>query len=74
MSIFHTLRYPISYPPKVEELAALPPKLFEQWKIDMGFERRCIPEAIVTWYKVNPICKNEIEELRARIKRMRRPL
>ena len=33
MSIFDVIKYPISEPPKVSELKALPPEIFNEWML-----------------------------------------
>jgi hypothetical protein len=37
MSLFHTIKYPISAPPTVEQLEALPKELFKKWAKNCGW-------------------------------------
>ena len=57
MSIFDILRYPISNPPTVEELRALPFGLFDHWvsisdwrKLDVG---SVSADLVAAWYKTH---------------------
>ena len=75
MTIFNVLKYPISYPPTTEELAALPRPLILAWAETHGFED-CDgdPLWISSWYSrqkdMSPSPAWEIQDLRNMIKEM----
>jgi len=53
MSLFDVIRYPISNPPTKEELWALPPDLFNEWKKSVGWKnvRGVTPGYVEAYYK-----------------------
>lgn len=55
MSIFSVLKYPISSPPKAEELAALPRELFIEWIHSSDWKTVKVAhedhQHIADWYK-----------------------
>lgn len=63
MTIFDTIRYPISLPPKCEELLDLPDSLFMKWLKTSDWSLTCISEfpidhaviakAVSNWYMAN---------------------
>jgi hypothetical protein len=72
MTIFNVIKYPVSYPPKLEEIEALPPSLFRRWryKIQLG---GFTPYEILFWHDAvtRDIPLAKIELLRKMISRMR---
>ena len=50
MSIFDVIRYPISWPPTMVELKALPPDLYTKWATYF-FDRSYTRSDIVDYYK-----------------------
>ena len=81
MTIFDTIRYPISDIPTVEQLEALPSTLFRRWAKRANFEREASILGIVFWFEceyVNrelwntyPSAKEDIQLLRDMIRRKR---
>lgn len=62
MNSFNVLRYPISIPPKREELEALPPELYSNWLGKSEWElftrdardaETITPDYVASWYKNN---------------------
>ena len=51
MTIFDTIRYPISDPPTEEEIANLPPELFHRWASTVFFPVDRTPTTVARWYK-----------------------
>ena len=80
MSIFSVLRYPISDPPTGEELAALPPDLFTDWKLQTTWRftyNRQSPKLIADFYlqHTRPSwAYNEVQLLRQMIKDYDEPI
>ena len=73
MSLFDVLRYPVSLPPKPDELRVLPCDLFLKWKEDIGFLCIASPEAICDFYTEYASIRtitNDINTLREMIKRL----
>ena len=60
MTIFDSIRYPISDLPTVKELEVLPSDLFNQWVESTEWnhpDRRKTPFLIGTWYALTPALK-----------------
>jgi uncharacterized protein (DUF2126 family) len=81
MTIFDSIKYPISNPPTVEELEALPRRLFHRWARKHFFivaNKRTI--AVEKWYRTEANAKDqsklywreELQDLRNMIYRMRK--
>lgn len=73
MTIFDTLRYPISDMPTPTQLAALPPSLMIDWKEKFSYVHDATPGSIVGWmmgeYDYDPPrIHNEVDTLRQMIK------
>ena len=50
MTIFDTIKYPISDPPTKAELAALPEQLFRDWLKEMNWSLHITPRIIAQYY------------------------
>jgi hypothetical protein len=78
MSLFDVLRYPISDPPTVEQLEALPRRVFVKWRRKANFSVSASSQMICHWYgSTNRDLhmfppKEELQLLRDMIMRMRK--
>ena len=50
MTIFNSIKYPISFPPTEQELAALPHRLFRRWASKVSFGSRVTAHDVAVWY------------------------
>lgn len=73
MTIFHVLKYQISFPPTIKEfgeLDTLENKTFRQWAKDVGFGSDAKIQDMAEWYEIDPddavydLANKEIDLLR----------
>ena len=69
MTIFDSIRYPISDIPTTEQLEALPPRLYYRWVDSQGrFVQNPTPEQLAAFFQQNPFAAAaEVKILRAMI-------
>ena len=60
MSLFDVLKYPISDPPKLSELAALPTDLFNDWVKESFVALNCVSSAYLYFQS------NDFDNIKAR--------
>jgi len=74
MTIFDSIKYPISNPPTLEQLENIPYHILYEWKINNNFTENATPYSIYGFYKrevedcTYTDCKWEVDNLRRRIK------
>lgn len=56
MTLFDSIRYPISDTPTAEELEALPPRLYYRFIDSQGrFTANPTPEQMAAWFQLHPL-------------------